>query len=557
MTSGRKVEDMHEFEKQVYDFTRRWMTSVNRRDLLKGAGALGIAAGIGSIGPSHGLAAPSGTTASSLSRQDGGTTIRIARGQVSDTLDPQKTSGLLVAHEIMWQIYDSLIYLHEDGTVHPGLATEWAIAEDGLSVTYTLRPDVLFHDGTPFNAQIVADTVARHLDPATASPTASYLGPLDGVEVVDELTAKYVYSEPFVPVFVGMGYSYCAPISIPAVDSFGDDYGRNPVGTGPYKFIEWTADDTIVLEKNPEHTWSTTFYATQQPPQIDRAEFVVIPEDATRLAALIAGEVDVVAGTDAVPTDKIRSLENEPGIKVYTRPAVGVYYAYFNQAIEPLNDVRVRQAIQHAVDLEAIVELVLDGQGAPATSALASAFGDYNPDLPQYPYDPEKASALLEEAGYADGFDLTYLNIASPVYQRVAEVIQENLSAVNINLAVESYPVGELIPKGASGEYGMTFFYYTYSDPDILHLILRTGQPFAWCDHKDDEFDGWLDQQRVTFDAEARTELLHQAQQRVNEEAYVLLLWEGVYAAAMQENIEGLEIDLVGFIHLQELSATS
>ena len=161
---------------------------------------------------------------------------------------------------------------------------------------------------------------------------------------------------------------------------------------------------------------------------------------------------------------------------------------------------------------------------------------------------------LLTEAGYADGFDLTYLNIASPVYQRVAEVLQEYLAEVNINLAVESYPVGELIPKGASGEYGMTFFYYTYSDPDILHLILRTGQPFAWCDHKDDEFDGWLDEQRVTFDPDARLQLLHDAQQRINEQAYVLLLFEGVYAAAMHENVEGLAIDLVGFIHLQEMS---
>ncbi|HET9660775.1 MAG TPA: ABC transporter substrate-binding protein, partial [Thermomicrobiales bacterium] len=545
---------MHKFEQAVYEYTRQWAQSLNRRDLLKGAGALGAAAGVAAISPSSLSAAPGSSRIALRRNQDGGSEIKIARGQVSDSLDPQKTSGLLVAHEIMWQIYDSLIYLHEDGTVYPGLATEWEIAEDGLTVTYKLRPDVNFHDGTPFNAQAVADTVARHLDPATASPTASYLGPLTEVQVVDDLTATYVYSEPFVPMFVGLGYSYCAPISIAAATESGDDFGRNPVGTGPYKFVEWTADDTIVLEKNPEHTWATPFYATQQAPSIDRVEFVVIPEDATRLAALIAGEVDVVAGTDAVPIDKLGSLTDEPGIEVYTRPAVGVYYAYFNQSIEPLNDVKVRQAIQHAVDLDAIVALVLDGHGTPATSALASAFGAYKDDLPQYPYDPDAAKALLEEAGYADGFDITYLNIASPVYQRVAEVLQEYLADVNINLMVESYPVGELIPKAATGEYGMTFFYYTYSDPDILHLILRTGQPFAWCNHNDDEFDGWLDEQRVTFDPDARLELLYNAQQRVNERAYILNLFEGVYAAAMQEKVEGLAIDLVGFIHVQEMS---
>lgn len=541
---------MHKFEQAVYDYTRRWVQTFSRRDLMKGAGALGAAA----ILPG-GLRAAPGSSGMALRRnQDGQTVIKIARGQVSDTLDPQTTSGLLVAHEVMWQIYDSLIYLHEDGTVHPGLATEWSIAEDGLSVTYTLRPDVLFHDGTPFNAQAVADTVARHMDPALASPTVSYLGPLTEVQVVDDLTVTYVYSEPFAPMFVGLGYSYCAPISMAAVAEYGDEYGRHPVGTGPYKFVEWTADDTIVLEKNPDHTWSTTFYETQQAPIIDRVEFVVIPEDATRLAALVAGEVDVVAGTDAVPIDKLGSLSQEPGIEVYTRPAVGVYYAYFNQAIEPLNDVRVRQAIQHAVDLESLVALVLDGHGAPATSALASAFGAYKDDLPQYPYDPDRAIELLTEAGYADGFDVTYLNIASPVYQRVAEVLQEYLAEVNINLIVESYPVGELIPKAASGEYGMTFFYYTYSDPDILHLILRTGGPFGWCNHNDAELDGWLDEQRVTLDPDARLQLLHDAQQRVNEQAYVLMLFEGVYAAAMQEQVEGLAIDLVGFLHLQEMS---
>ncbi|HEY7035238.1 MAG TPA: ABC transporter substrate-binding protein [Thermomicrobiales bacterium] len=542
-----------EFERQATEYARQWATSYSRRGLLKAFGAAGAAA---ALTPGVLAAAPSGGIVTSRARRQDGSALKIARGQLTDSLDPQKTA-LLVAHEIMWQIYDSLIYLDEKGTVHPGLATEWTFSADNLAVTYKLREGVKFHDGTPFEAQIVKDTVARHLDPATASPTSYMLGPLDSVEVVDPLTVTYKYKELFAPMFVGLGYSYCAPISLPAVQKFGDQFGRNPVGTGPYKFVEWSADDTITLEKNPDHTWATTFYTVQQPPQIDRVSFVVIPEDATRLAALESGEVDVVAGTDAVPIDKIKSLQDTEGVTVYTRPAVGVYWAYLNQQIKPLDDLRVRQAINHAVDRDKLVQLVLDGQGKPATSALASAFGDYAPDITQYPYDPDKAAALMKEAGAEAGFETKYLGISSPVYQRAAESIQEDLSKINIKLSLEAYPVAEWVPKGSSGEYGIQFFYYTYSDPDILYLCFRTGQAFSWSHQTDAELDGWLDQQRVSFDQAQRHDLLVKAQGRINDQALTLLLWEGVYAAAMKDNVQNLAIDLVGFIHLQEMSLKS
>jgi len=319
--------------------------------------------------------------------------------------------------------------------------------------------------------------------------------------------------------------------------------------------VEWTADDTIVLEKNPEHTWTTSYYPIDQPPQIDRVEFVVIPEDATRLAALEAGEIDLVAGTDAVPIDKIRVLQDTPGISVVTRPALGCYYAYINTRKEQLSDERVRQALNYAIDKEAIVSLVLDGNGAPSSSPLGTGFGDYNPNLNPYSYDPEMAMSLLAEAGYADGLDLSFLVIASPVYQRAAEVIQENLAAVNVNLTIEALPVADVFAQGPSGDYDLVFFYYTYSDPDVLYLILSTrGGSLAWSFTEDEELNDWLDAQRVEFDPEARRELLWQVQERTNEAAYFLFLWEGVYVAASREEIAGLSLDGVGFIHLQELS---
>jgi peptide/nickel transport system substrate-binding protein len=562
------VKEQHrqigEFERQATEYARQWATGLNRRDLLK---AFGVAGGAALLTPAAMAAAPHGGIISRSGRLQEGSILKIARGQASDTLDPHQTT-LLVAHEICWQIYDSLIYLDEAGTVYPGAATEWAFSDDNLTLTFKLREGVLFHDGTPLDAQIVKDTVARMIDPATASPNVGMLGPLDVVEVIDPLTVAYKFTEPFAPIFVGLGYSYCAPISIPAVAKFGDQFGRNPVGTGPYKFVAWNADDSIVLEKNPEHTWSTTFYKTQQAPQIDRVEFLVIPEDATRLSALSSGEVDVVAGTDAVPTDKITALQSESGIKVVTRPTVGLNFLNFNHKVKPFDDVRVRQAISYAIDRESIVGLVLDGQGKPAISLLASAFGDYNPDVEPYAYDPEKAKALLAEAGLADGFETTYLTIAPPaLFTRVAEVIQENLAAINVTIEIQGFPVAQWSGEGNSGKYGIIFSGYTYSDPDVLYLLAHSGAffNFAWPTGLesdpaltfDDELDALLDQQRVTLDKAARRDLLFKAQDRLNDQAHYFPLWEGVYAAAMKEDVQGLDIDLVGFIHLQELSRTA
>lgn len=552
-----RTKPMTEFERQATGFARRWATGFSRRDLLKAFGTGGAAVALGTSRLDALAAAPGGGIIPTRQRyQDRGTTLRIARGQASDTLDPHK-STLLVAHEVMWQIYDSLIYLDEKGEVFPGAATEWAFSADNLTLTFKLRDGLTFHDGTPLTAQIVKETVARMLDPTTASPNVSLLGPIASVDAVDPLTVAYNFEQPFAPIFVGLGYSYGAPVSIPAVAQYGDQFGRHPVGTGPYKFVDWQADETIVLEKNPDHTWSTPFYKTQQAPRIDRVEFIVIPEDPTRLAALESGEVDIVAGTDAVPLDKLTSLQSAQGINLVTRPVVGVYYANVNNKIKPLDDVRVRQAISHAIDRDSIVELVLDGNGKPAISLVASAFGDFNPNVTQYPYDPAKAKALLAEAGLANGFETTYLNVASPAYQRVAEVIAENLAAVNIKLQIQAFPVAQWVAEGQSGKYGIAFSYYTFSDPDVLVLLARSDAPFNFAFQTDPALDALLDEQRTTFDKQKRHDLLWQAQARINDQAYFLPLWEGLYAAATRDDVAGLDIDLVGFIHLQELSRTS
>lgn len=532
------------FEQLTYEHVRRWAQS--RRDFLRTA-----AVGLG--GASIAAAGLPGAQA-----QEPGGFLRIARGQESDTLDPHKTS-LLVAHEVAWQIYDSLIYLDETGEIYPGLALSWAFSNENKTVTFALRPDIKFHDGTPFNADAVKFTVERHLDPATASPTAWIYGPIDSVEVIDDLTVAYHYKEPFVALWVGLSYSYCAPISPAAVEAHGDQFGRNPVGTGPFKFVEWVPDQGITLARNEEHDWGTPMYTNTGKPLLDGAAYVVIPEDATRIAALSSGEIDVISGTDSVPVDKIRQLERMDGINVYTRPSVGLYYCYINTKIEPLNDVRVRKAMNFAFDKEKMIALVLDGHGQPAYSPVGSAFAHYNPEVEKigYDYDLERAKVLMKEAGQEAGFSIDFLVIESPTNRRIAEVLQQDLAQINIQLNIQSYPVGELFALAPKGEAGLTFFYYTYSDPDLIYALLKTGEPMSWAFQENAELDSLLEQQRVTFDAEQRQAMLDRIQEIAVDDALWLYLYEGVYVAAMRDSVRGLTLDTVGFHHLQEISIES
>jgi peptide/nickel transport system substrate-binding protein len=535
--------DSSTFEAQTYAYARAWAQR-SRRDFLRQAGV-----GLGAAG----LALAAGMPR--LRAQTEGGTLRIARGQESDTLDPHKTT-LLVAHEVCWQIYDPLIYLDEAGKVYPALALSWAFSNDNKTVTFKLRPDIKFHDGTPFNADAVKFTVDRHLDAKTASPTSWILGPIDKVEVVDPMTVAYHYKDPFIALWVGLGYSYCAPISPAAVAKFGDQYGRNPVGTGPFKFVSWEPDQGITLERNAEHTWATPMYANQGAAHLEGATYVVIPEDATRIAALMSGDVDLVSGTDSVPVDKLKQLEKTEGIKTYTRPAVGLYYSYINTKIKPLDDVRVRKAMNYALDKKKMITLVLDGFGKPAYSPVGTAFADYEPAVEKigYDYDLDKAKALMKEAGQEAGFTIDYLVIENPVYRRLAEVIQQDFEKINIKLNIQAYPVGELFAMAPKGEAGLVFFYYTYSDPDLIYALLKTGQAMSWTFINNPELDKLLDEQRIEFDPAKRKEMLSKIQKIAVEDAHWLYLYEGIYAAAFRENVKGLVLDTVGFHHLQELS---
>ena len=227
-------KEINSFEQQSYEFARQWSRTIGRRDFLKLAVTIGGAALLNSVlagcqpKPTATPAAPAVTQPPAAVGPKKGGVIKIGRVSDSDSLDPQK-STLLAAHEVMTNIYDPLVYLDPAGNLYPCLAKSWVLSNENKTVTFKLRKGVKFHDGTPFNAEAVKYTVERHIDPATASPTSWMLGEFDKVEVIDEYTVAYNYKVPFVALWVGLSYSYAAPISKAAVEKFGDQFGRNPV----------------------------------------------------------------------------------------------------------------------------------------------------------------------------------------------------------------------------------------------------------------------------------------------------------------------------------------
>ncbi len=550
---------VNSFEEQTYEFARQWAKVVGRRDFMKVAAAMGGAALFSQILAAFGDQSPveAASTSPRVASAKQGGVIKIGRVSDADSLDAQK-STLLAAHEVMTNIYDPLVYLDPAGKVYPALALSWQFSNGNKTVTFKLRQGVKFHDGTPFNAAAVKFSVERQLAKETASPTAWMLGDFDKVDVIDDYTVAYNYKQPFVPLWVGLSYSYCAPISPDAVKKYGDNFGRNPVGTGPFKFVSWEPDKGITLAKNPDHTWASPYFANQGAPYLDGAQYLIIPEDATRISALQSGEIDMIHGSDAVPMDKIGQLQKMQNVKVVDAPMVGVVEIYLNTTIKPLNDKRVRKALNYAVDKKKLITLALDGNATPAYSPVASTFAAvYNTDVRTkigYDVDLDKAKALLKEAGVDGGFKVELATFDGALWRRIGEVIKEDLAKIKVDLSIASLPVGELFAKAKDGTSGMYQCWYTYGEPDIVYQFLHSGEAFWWDRHVNPDLDKLIEAQRTEFDPEKRKQIFWKIQETVVDEAYWIPLYEGKYFAAMKNYVSGVTIDHLGFHHLQDMS---
>jgi peptide/nickel transport system substrate-binding protein len=378
----------------------------------------------------RGAAAPRAIVA----RQEGGRVI-YGYGAEAVKLDPGDAIDR-PSFDVMQNIYDGLVEIDQQGAIQPALATEWSISDDNLIWTFTLRDGVTFHDGTPFNADAVKINMDRILDEGNQLGTYGQWEPIiAAVNVTAPLTVEVVTKRPAGGLLNLMASGYGGIISPTAIEELGADLARNPVGTGPFTFSEWEQGQRIVLMKNPDY-WGGA-------PAINELEFRVISEDSSRILALEAGDVDVIANVSA---QNIPLLRDNSSLVVVQQPTYRLFYWAFNCTKDVFQDVRARQAFNYLIDRQSLVENVLQGVGQPADAPIPPTVIGYAP-IGTYTYDLARGQALLAEAGFpADWEGVAYATEGRYYMDRqVAEAMQGMLAEAGVNVRVEILEWGAFI----------------------------------------------------------------------------------------------------------------
>ena len=398
-----------------------------------------------------------------------GGTLIWGRGGDSVTLDlAQATDGESIKAGI--QIYENLVKFGNNSMkIEPQLATSWSVSPDGLTWTFHLRKGVTFQDGTPFDAHAVYESFDRIIDPQ--NPYHAYgkwrymslsLGMVKQVKVIDKYTVALVTKKPYAPLLNNLALWLCPIVSPKALAEYKDQIGQHPVGTGPFKFVKWIKDDQIILERN-DHYWG-------KKPKLDRIILKSIPESSARLMALQSGTVDIA---DDLDPDSIALVKKDPKLAVIERPSINVGYLAMNCQKPVFKDVRVRQAINYAIDKQTLIKTIFHGLAIPAVNPYPPTIWGYDKAIKPYPYDPAKAKKLLKEAGFDHNQTLELW--AMPVSRaympepvRTAELIQAYLAAVGVKVKIVRYDWGTYLQKTANGEDDMCMLGWLggNADPD-------------------------------------------------------------------------------------------
>ena len=424
----------------------------------------------------------------------GGGTISIALHQDPPKLDPNLSTAFVERH-VFQSIFDKLVDIDENGKIVPMLAEKWTISPDGLKYTFILHKDVKFHDGTAFNAEAVKFNMERYKE--KNSSRRNELKEVKEIKVIDEYTVEFDLDKPFAPLLSILSDRAGMMCSPTAVKKYGDDFLNHPVGSGPYVFQAKTKGDSITLEKNKD-------YWVKGSPKADKIVYKIMPDANVALVNLKSGQVDF---TNRFPSNETSNYKNDAKIMVSSEANPGFKGIALNTSNEKFSDVRVRQAIEKAIDREAIVKVALSGVGTPGRTALPSNNFAFDVDLDKATApDLAKAKELMQAAGKADGFSFTILTDTDPVSQQVTQLIQKMLKEINIDMVIEKQDFGTLLDRATKGNFeAATVGWSGRVDPDQnLYDWVYTNSRMNYMRYNNPKIDELLDAGRASTDDNQR-----------------------------------------------------
>lgn len=487
---------------------------------------------------------------------DGGDDLVIATLSDADSLDAHGSNDV-PSSNIQVNMYETLLNQTEEGELEPLLATDWEAVEEDLW-EFTLREGVTFHDGSDFNAEAVKANFDRVLDEEVGSPRAFLYGAVEEVIVVDDYTIQFKTEFPFAPLPAHIAHSGGGIMSKEAIDADyeamadggqpGDYINENPSGTGFFKFESWTPGDNIVLTKNEDY-WGDEA-------KVDSVTFRVVPEDLTRIGELETGSADIIFPVS--PSDKSR-VEMTDGVSLYEQDSLSLAYIGFNMESEPFDDVRVRQAVSMAINKDDIITGVMEGTATEAVGPIGEQVFGFSDQVEGLPYDPDEARELLAEAGYEDGFSTTIWTNDSRERMDIAELVQDQLSDIGVDVEIEVLEWGAYLEETAQGNHDMFILGWVTVTADAdygMYALFHSSQAGAPGNRSfmaNDELDAVLDEARREADPDARAALYEDAMEILVEEAPMLYLYHSSYLVGIRDEVQGFWKHPNGLYMLQDV----
>lgn len=486
------------------------------------------------------------TAVSAQTTPPAGGVLTVATGAEAISLNPGEATDI-PSISLNRHLYDGLVDYNEKLEVIPALAESWTVSPDSLTWTFRLRRNVHFHDGAPLDAAAVKASLDWTLDPRSGNRAGAFIGAIGSVEVVDSHTVRLSTKVPFAPLLRHLASGAGGWIVSPkAIKEAGKNVGRQPVGTGPYKLLEWKVGQEIVLERNPN------FWGSR--PHFDRIVFKTVREPGSRVVMLETGAVDAALNLPPIERKRLESLKD---ITARTDRTNRLVYIGLSITKAPLNDVKVRRALNHAVDKQGIIDGILRGQAEVPVSPIGPGTWGHTA-VGRYDYDPARAKALLAEAGKGGGFAIT-IHYAPGRYlmdKEVLEAVQSQLREVGVTAklsAVEWGAFRALLREGIDSEKHPvpSFDAYLFGFSPVTadgHLGLH-GQfdssklaVFNYMRYRNAAVDGWLARAMTTLDANERLEAYRKAQRQISEDAPGIFLFSERQLNGFKKNLTGVEV---------------